>query len=216
MNPSAPAPVGRPFSGLYLILDQDAVTTASPAEAAAAAIAGGVKLIQYRAKNLSKREAYSRSLRLRELAHQNGVTLLINDWADLALAVQADGVHLGQDDLPPSAARAVLGPGRIIGVSAHTPEQAKAAESEGADYLGIGPIFPSRTKQGRPPLGCDSLRRIRAEVRIPIIAIGGITARNLREVTATGVDGVAVVSAVLGRPDITQAAAELISLLKAG
>jgi thiamine-phosphate pyrophosphorylase len=216
MNPSAPPPVGRPFSGLHLILDQDALPTASPAEAAAAAIAGGVKFIQYRAKNLSKREAYSHSLRLRELAHQNGVTLLINDWADLALAVQADGVHLGQDDLPPSAARAVLGPERIIGVSAHTLEQAKAAESEGADYLGVGPIFPSRTKQARPPLGCAFLRRIRAEIRIPIVAIGGITARNLRQVTATGVDGVAVVSAVLGRPDIARAAAELISLLKAG
>jgi len=216
MNPSAPVPSSRPFSGLYLILDQDAVTAGSPADAAAEAIAGGVKKIQYRAKNLSKREAYFHSIRLRELAHRNGVTLLINDWADLALAVEADGVHLGQDDLPPSAARAVLGPGRIIGVSAHTLEQARVAESEGADYLGIGPIFPSRTKQARPPLGCDFLRRIRAEIRIPIIAIGGITAQNLRKVIATGIDGVAVVSAVLGRPDIAQAAAELISLLKAG
>jgi len=215
MNPSNPDPFERAVSGLYLILDQEALSGRDLTDVASAAITGGVRWIQYRSKNLSKRESFYNSRRLRELTSRNGVRLIINDRVDLALAVEADGVHLGQTDLPLSAARSVLGKGRIIGVSAHTMEQAKEAESEGADYLGIGPAFPSVTKQERPPLGCETLRRIRAEIRIPILAIGGITARNLREIMATGVDGVAVISAVISRPDVARAAAELITLLKA-
>jgi thiamine-phosphate pyrophosphorylase len=150
---------------------------------------------------------------LKALAHRSGVTLIINDGVDLTMAVEADGVHLGQEDLPLSTARALLGPHRIIGISVHTLEQAREAEAGGADYLGIGPIFSSTTKQARPPLGCELLKQFRREVRIPIIAIGGISASNVRQVMAAKVDGVAIVSAVLSQPDVAAATAELMAIL---
>jgi len=203
-------------SGLTLILDHHLLEGRSLTDIAAQAMAGGVKSLQYRAKNLSKREAYFNALRLRELSRQKGVTFLVNDWVDLALAVEADGVHLGQEDLPLSAARSLLGPNRIIGISAHTLDQAKEAEAGGADYLGIGPIFPSTTKQDRPPLGCEALRQFRRPVRIPIIAIGGISPLNVRQVMTTGVDGVAVVSAILSQSDVMRATADLVAILRSG
>jgi len=203
-------------SGLTLILDHNLLEGRSLTDIAAQAMVGGVKSLQYRAKNLSKREAYFNALQLRKLSRHNGVTFLINDWVDLALAVEADGVHLGQEDLPLSAARSILGPARIIGISAHTLEQAKEAEAGGADYLGIGPIYPSTTKQDRPPLGCEVLRQFRGQVRIPIIAIGGISPLNVRQVMATGVDGVAVVSAILSQSDVTRATADLMAILRSG
>ena len=203
-------------SGLTLILDQHLLKGRSLTDIAAQSMAGGVKSLQYRAKNLSKREAYFNALQLRESSRQNGVTFLINDWVDLALAVEADGVHLGQEDLPLSAARSLLGPNRIIGISAHTLEQAKEAEAGGADYLGIGPIFPSTTKQDRTPLGCEALRHFREQVRIPIIAIGGISPLNVRQVMTTRVDGVAVVSAILSQSDVARATADLVAILRSG
>lgn len=199
---------------LYLILDHDLLAGRPLLDIAAAAISGGAKHIQYRAKNLSNREAYFNAVQLKALAHRNGVTLVINDRVDLAMAVEADGVHLGQEDLPLSVARTLLGPQRIIGISAHTLEQAREAEAGGADYLGIGPVFSSTTKQARPPLGCELLKQFRREVRIPIIAIGGISAANVRQVMAAKVDGIAVVSAVLSRPDVAAATAELLAILK--
>jgi thiamine-phosphate pyrophosphorylase len=203
-------------SGLTLILDHNLLEGRSLTDVAARAMAGGVKSLQYRAKNLSKREAYFNALQLRELSRLNGVTFLINDWVDLTLVVEADGVHLGQEDLPLAAARSLLGSDRLIGISAHTLEQAKEAEAGGADYLGIGPIFPSTTKQDRPPLGCEALRQFRRHVRIPIVAIGGISPLNVRQVMTTRVDGVAVVSAILSQPDVTRATADLVSILRSG
>ncbi|HTN44061.1 MAG TPA: thiamine phosphate synthase [Nitrospiria bacterium] len=203
-------------SGLTLILDHDSLAGRSLTDVAAQAMAGGVESLQYRAKNLSKRDAYYHALQLRALSRRSGVTFLINDWVDLALAVGADGVHLGQDDLPLSAARSLLGPDRIIGISAHVLEQATEAEAGGADYLGIGPVFSSITKQDRPPLGCEMLRRFREQVRIPIVAIGGISPRNVRQVMTTGVDGVAVVSAILSQSDVKRATADLEKILRSG
>ncbi len=213
---AAPGKACRLPSGLYLILDHDRLAGRFLVDVAEAAISGGVKHIQYRAKGLSKRDAYFNALPLKALAHRSGATFLINDEVDLAMAVEADGVHLGQEDLPLSAARALLGPNRIIGISVHTLDQAREAEAGGADYLGVGPIFLSTTKQARPPLGCDVLKQFRHEVRIPIIAIGGISASNVRQVLAAKVDGVAVVSAVLSRPDPAAAIAELMAALHAG
>ncbi len=206
LNPSVPA-------GLYMILDHDALMGRSLLDMASAVIEGGVRHIQYRAKGLANREAFLHASQLKSLAHRSGVTLLINDSVDLALAVEADGVHLGQEDFPLSAARALLGPKRMIGISAHTLDQAREAEAGGADYLGIGPVFSSTTKQTRPPLGCEWLKQFRREVRIPIIAIGGISATNVRQVMAAKVDGVAVVSAVLSQPDVAAATAELMAIL---
>jgi thiamine-phosphate pyrophosphorylase len=203
-------------SGLTLILDHDSLAGRSLPDVAAQAVAGGADSLQYRAKNLTKREAYFNALQLRALSRRGGVTFLINDWVDLALAVEADGVHLGQEDLPLSTARSLLGPDRIIGISAHTLEQAKEAEAGGADYLGIGPIFSSITKQDRPPLGCETLLRFRSQVRIPIIAIGGIALQNVRQVMSTRVEGVAVVSAILAQSDVTRATADLARILRSG
>lgn len=207
-------------SGLCLILDQDFSLGSRPDRSlegiAEAAMAGGVKFIQYRAKNLSKRDAYRHSLALRSLTRRSGATLLINDFVDLALAVEADGVHLGRGDLPLSVARGILGPSRIIGISAHTLEQAREAERDGADYLGVGPIFTSTTKQVRSPLGCERLRQIRREVRIPVIAIGGITESNAARVMRNGVAGVAVVAAILSKADVTQATAVMMAAIESG
>lgn len=183
-------------------------------DVASEAVAGGVKFIQYRAKGLDRRKAYHHARELRVLAHRFGVVLLINDEVDLAMAIEADGVHLGQEDFPLSAARALLGPKRIIGISAHTQSQAREAEAGGADYLGVGPIFSSTTKQERPPLGCDALKQIRNQIHIPVIAIGGISTLNVRQVMETGVDGVAVVSAILSRSDVKRATMELMTLLR--
>jgi len=208
-NPSVP-------TGLYLILDPDALKGRSLMDAASAAIRGGVRYIQYRAKNLSQLEAFSQASRLKELVHRSGCTLIINDSVDLALAVEADGVHLGQEDLPLSVARSLMGPQRIIGISVHTLDQAREAESGGADYLGVGPVFSSGTKQARPPLGSGALIPFRQQVRIPIIAIGGITVLNMDQLAAAKVDGVAVVSAVLSREDVAEATSELVAALHAG
>lgn len=207
MNPSVP-------TGLYLILDQESTQERPLIDLAAQAIQGGAKYIQYRAKNLSKREAYFNARQLKALARQNGVTLLVNDAVDLALAIEADGVHLGQEDLPLSVARALLGPRRIIGVSVHTLQQAHEAEAGGTDYVGIGPVFPSATKQARPPLGCERLKEFRRQIRIPIIAIGGISTLNVRQVMETNVDGVAVVAAVLSQPDVARATADFVAVLR--
>lgn len=217
MNPSIPkrppeSNRWRP-SGLYLILDHRSAMRRPLIDLASAAIAGGVKHIQYRAKGLSKQEAYVHSRQLKVLAHQNQVTLLINDSVDLALAIEADGVHLGQEDLPLSIARALLGPRRVIGISVHTFEEAHEAEIGGADYLSIGPVFPSTTKPDRPPIGCERLRQFREKVHLPLVAIGGISALNIRQVMETKVEGVAVAAAILSRPDVTKATAELVSLI---
>jgi thiamine-phosphate pyrophosphorylase len=161
------------------------------------ALAAGLRVFQYRDKALSSRERYPVVLALAAAAREAGATFLINDDIDMALAVEADGVHLGQEDFPVATARKILGTKMIIGCSAHTIDQAKVAEADGADYLGVGPIFPSSTKMARPPLGCGPLREICAAVRIPVYAIGGITVECCQEVLAAGAKGVAVASGLL-------------------
>ncbi|MDR3170299.1 MAG: thiamine phosphate synthase, partial [Treponema sp.] len=139
-----------------------------------------------------------------------GVPLVINDRIDIALAVNADGVHLGQSDMPLGAARKLVGNSMFIGVSAGTLEQALAAQTDGADYLGVGPVYPTTSKADVPDaLGTERLRVIREAVHIPVIGIGGIGPHNIREVMQTGVAGVAVISAILSQPDIKAAAQEL-------
>lgn len=161
------------------------------------ALAAGLRVFQYREKTLSSRERYPVAMALAAAAREAGATFLINDDIDMALAVEADGVHLGQEDFPVATARKILGTTMIIGCSAHTIDQAKAAEADGADYLGVGPIYPSATKMARPPLGCGLLREICAAVRIPVYAIGGITVGGCQEVLAAGAKGVAVASGLL-------------------
>ncbi len=195
---------------LYLIIDPVIIDRKDPREVAKKAIEGGIRMIQYRDKQSSKKHVYRSACDLLELTRKENSFLIINDDVDLALVIDADGVHLGQEDLPISKARALLGPERIIGRSVHTFEAALAAQEDGADYLGIGPIFPSSTKQSRAPLGYDVLREFRCRVHVPIFAIGGISLNNIESVLINGADGVACVSAILARPDIRDATQQIL------
>jgi thiamine-phosphate pyrophosphorylase len=194
----------------YFITDPVLDKETSATESVMRAIAGGARLIQYRDKVNSRRVMYENAKHLREITAQGGASLIINDQIDLALAVSADGAHLGQNDLPIESARKMLGKNAIIGISTHTLEEAIAAALKGADYIGFGPIFPTATKENPDPVvGVAGLREVRTRVRIPIVAIGGINAGNIAEVVTAGADCCAVVSAVLSAPDPAAALAEL-------
>lgn len=178
--------------------------------------AGGATLIQLREKSLSGRDLYDEATKSATLARELKVQLIINDRVDVALAVGADGVHLGQDDLPPTAARKLLGDRAIIGYSTHNLSQALAALDLPIDYIAIGPIFSTSSKTDtEPTLGLDNLRKVRESLGpIPLVAIGGIDLANAKEVLAAGADSVAVISAVLNKgPNIGQATSHLISSL---
>ena len=177
-----------------------------------AALKGGVTCVQLREKHLSNEAFLAEALELKELCHRYGVPLLINDNAEIALASQADGVHVGQSDMAAAAARALLGPDKIVGVTARTVEQAKAAEAAGASYLGSGAVFGSTTKADARPLDHAVLKQITQAVSIPVVAIGGITQENLPRLRGTGVDGVALVSTIFSAPDIEGKCRELKAL----
>lgn len=196
--------------GLYVIVDVETLGgRLGPVQAARRAIAGGAGIIQYRDKVHSRREMVSIARELRDLCDRAGALLIINDWVDVALAVEADGVHLGQEDLPAAEARRILPPGMIIGCSVRTVEQAREAEAEGADYLGVGSIYASPTKPGAEVIGVAGLRAVRGAVSLPIAAIGGITEADAGEVIGVGADAVAVIGAVLNAADIAAAARRL-------
>ena len=182
------------------------MSTKTLEEAVEQAIAGGCTVIQLREKDASSREFYETACRLREITAAHHIPLIINDRLDIALAAGADGVHLGQQDLPCREARKILGSNFLIGVSAATVAEAKQAEADGADYLGVGAMHITATKTNTRPVTPALLAEIKAAVSIPVVAIGGIKAENLHELTGTGIDGVAVVSAVIAQPDITAAA----------
>jgi thiamine-phosphate pyrophosphorylase len=176
-------------------------------------IPNGVQWVQLREKNGTRREIFKTARLLKAMAAANGVTLIINDHADIALAVDADGVHLGQDDLPLAEARKIMG-GKIIGISTHSLTQAIAAAEGGADYIGFGPIFHSTTKDAGPARGVGELRTIKAGVRIPVVAIGGITEENMAGVFAAGADAVAISSGIMRRRDIAEAARSYVALIE--
>ena len=174
------------------------------------AVAGGVTMVQLREKEASTREFLDVAKALRGLTREKGATLLINDRLDVALAVDADGVHVGQDDLPAETARRLLGSERILGVTAGTAELARAAQRAGADYIGCNAVFatPTKTDTGTP-LGLQGLARLVAGSPLPVVAIGGIHADNAAEIAATGAVGIAVVSAIVGAEDPRAAARRL-------
>lgn len=159
------------------------------------ALDAGARWIQYREKEQSRKEVYCEAVKLRGLTRKAGALFVVNDHADIALAVDADGLHLGQDDLPLKEARKILGK-RVIGISTHSLPEAILAEEEGADYIGFGPVFRTFTKDAGEPKGVELLHEIRRHVRIPVVAIGGISLENLSSVLDAGADGVAVASAV--------------------
>jgi len=203
------------LSGLYLILDPAVAGSRSLSDVVSTALDAGVRLFQLRMKTSETRQIYEMAAVLCPLVQKGGGTFIVNDRVDVAKAIGANGVHLGQEDLPLVDARAILGPGKLIGISTHNLRQALEAESGGADYIGYGPVFPTATKENPDPVvGVDGLREVRARVRIPIVAIGGITATNAGDVRAAGADCVAVVSAVLAATDPQAAIAELLRAIQ--
>jgi thiamine-phosphate pyrophosphorylase len=200
---------------LYVVTDRQ-LTGGRPLRLVVeAALRGGARAFQLREKDLSARELYPLALEMRQLTQAYGARLLINDRVDVALAVDADGVHLTTTSLPASIARRVLGPGRLIGVSTHTLAEAQAAAEEGADFLVFGPVFftPSKAPYGEP-VGLDALRAVRVAVRSPILAIGGIKKANLDQVLAAGADGIAVISAIISADDPMAASQDLLATLR--
>jgi thiamine-phosphate pyrophosphorylase len=194
------------LSGLYIILDPSVCPTRSLVEVLRLAAEAGAFLFQYRNKTASMKEAYGEALALRQAAAKAGVLFIVNDRCDLALALDADGVHLGQEDLPLVLARKVMGPGKLIGISTHNPTQVREATAGTPDYLGFGPIFPPSSKPDHDPVvGIEGLRAIRSLTSLPVFAIGGIHSDHVREVMSAGADGVAIISAILKAPDISHA-----------
>lgn len=195
---------------LYLVTDRTLSLGRSTVEVVRAAIRGGVSCVQLREKGCSTREFMDEARLLKALLAGTGVPLFINDRLDVALAVGADGVHLGQNDLAIADARRLVGNRMIIGISAESVADAVRAEAEGADYIGASPVFTTPTKTDTaPPLGLDGLRAIRRAVRLPLVAIGGIDADNAAQVLRAGADGLAVVSAIVSAPCPRTAAAGL-------
>jgi len=172
----------------------------------------GARLFQYRNKSGSMKTAYVEALALRKIASNLGVTLIVNDRCDLALAVDADGVHLGQTDLPYAYARKIMGPGKMVGLSTHNAQQVREAEQFKPDYIGFGPIYQPGSKQDHDPIiGLEGLTQVRALTSLPIFAIGGITADNVGAVLGAGADGVAAISAILNAPNIKRAVSDFLA-----
>lgn len=194
------------LSGLYIILDPSVYPARLLVEVLTAAAEAGASLFQYRNKTASMKEAYVEVLALRQAAAKAGVLFIVNDRCDLALAVDADGVHLGQGDLPLDLARKVMGPDKLIGISTHNPDQVREATAGKPDYLGFGPIFKPGSKQDHDPVvGLEGLRAMRRLTPLPVFAIGGIQIDQVGEVMKAGADGVAIISAVLKAADIREA-----------
>ena len=194
------------LSGLYVILDPSVCPARPLVEVLTTAVEAGASLFQYRNKTASMKEAYEEALALRRAAAKAGVLFIVNDRCDLALAVDADGVHLGQGDLPLDMAKKVMGPDKLIGISTHNPYQVREATAGEPDYLGFGPIFKPGSKQGHDPVvGLEGLRAMRSLTSLPVFAIGGIQIDQVGEVMRAGANGVAIISAILKAPDISLA-----------
>lgn len=181
---------------VYLITDRS-ISGLTHAQMTRQALSAGIKTVQLREKEMTKKSVYYEALKMRELTSAANVVFIVNDYIDIALAAGADGVHLGQEDMPIQEARKIMGSKKIIGISTHSLKQAVLAQEAGADYIGFGPMFHTRTKDAGDPRGIRTLKEIRRHVKIPIVAIGGITWDNINEVLKTGADKAAVVSAIL-------------------
>ena len=194
---------------LYAVTDRRWLGERTLPEAVEAAIRGGVSCVQLREKELDPADILNEAKLLLQICRSNGVPLIINDNPEIALACGADGVHVGQKDMSARILRSMLGPEKIIGVSAAAPEEARQAVRDGADYLGSGAVFATGTKKNTRPVDAELLRKICAASEIPVVAIGGITAENAPLLKNTGIAGIAVVSAIFAQPDPEQAAAYL-------
>lgn len=199
---------------LYLCTDRKLMSTDTLEEAVEQAIKGGCTVVQLREKDCSSLEFYETAKKLRKMTQKYNVPLIINDRVDIALAVDADGVHVGQSDLPAKIVRQIIGEDKIVGVSAAKLSEAEKAVEDGADYLGIGAMYPTDTKTDARPVTLDELKEIRSAVDVPIVVIGGINQKTLHNFKNTGVDGLAVVSAVIAADNIEQAAHDMATMFR--
>lgn len=195
--------------GLYLVSDRDVLKGRDFIKSLEEAILGGVTVVQLREKNVTSSEFYTLALQVKKITSKHNIPLIINDRLDIALAIDADGVHVGQDDLPAHIVRGILGKDKIVGVSTATLEEALKAVEDGADYIGVGALFPTDTKTNTRTVTLDELKNIKTNIEIPVVGIGGINETNIITVIDTGIDGVAIVSAILGKGNIKEAAQNL-------
>lgn len=195
---------------LYLVTDRELMTANTVEESVLKAIEGGCTVVQLREKELDSRAFYETAAKVKAVCDHYQIPLIINDRVDIALAVDAAGVHLGQQDLPAKRVRELLPAGKLIGVSVATVDEAKKAIADTADYLGVGAMFATSTKVNTRPVSLETLSAITANVDVPVVAIGGIHAGNVKDFAGTGIAGVAVVSAIVGKHDITAAAQTLL------
>ena len=198
------------LTGLYVIIDTQTLGLKNEVETARKAIRGGARIIQLRDKHHSKGELLAIAQKLKGLCHKSDTLFIINDHLDIALAAGADGLHIGQTDLPLSAVRRELPIDKIVGCSTTTLAQAMRAEADGADYVAVGSIFPSQTKGGSTVIGLERLRQIKQGISIPLVAIGGISRDNIAQVMAAGADSTAVISAVLAQQNVERATRQLV------
>lgn len=194
---------------LYLVTDRTLMSTATLTEAVEQAIRGGCTMVQLREKELSSMDFYKQATAIKQITDHYHVPLIINDRIDIAMAIKADGVHIGQSDLPAIVARELIGTDMLLGVSATSVEEALLAEKAGADYLGIGAMFPTGTKTDADHVSMEELKKIRQTVKLPIVAIGGINKENVSQFLDLGIDGLAIVSAIIAQSDIKKAAADI-------
>jgi len=213
---NAPGPLALP-PGLYALCDDGVRPELPLEEKASRLLAGGVRVMQLRIKRAPARQALAAARNVVALCQAAGALCLVNDRADWALLSGAHGVHVGADDLPPEDARTLLGPGRLVGATVRNLEMARAAKAAGADYAGLGPVFPTTTKSvDAPPLGLEGLARIAAESPLPLVAISGIGLHNIEDVARAGVHGAAVASDLLAAPDIAERARSLAEAFERG
>ena len=194
---------------VYLVTDRRNKTDEEFLNIIEEAIKGGTTVVQLREKTASTKEFYDLALRVKEITSRYGVPLLINDRIDIALAIDSEGVHIGQDDMPADIAREIIGEDKILGVSASTVEEAKKAENDSADYIGSGAVFPTATKDDADSVSKEELKEIVDSIDIPVVAIGGITVENASSLKDSGIAGFSVVSAIMSAEDPKEASEKL-------
>ncbi len=199
---------------IYLVTDETCLNGRKLLPCVEEALQAGVTLVQYRAKNTDGGKMYAEALALKKICDKYSVPLIVNDRLDIAMAVGAVGVHVGQDDIPCKIARKILGEDFVIGVSAHNPQEALQAVADGADYLGCGAVFGSSTKHDVQNLGLEGLAAIRKAVSVPMVGIGGVNLANYAEVLAMGAEGAAIVSGILGAEDISETVKKFVEIYK--
>lgn len=201
---------GKANYKLYLVTDRDVLAGRNLFKSVEDAILGGATLIQLREKDVSTLKFYNIALEMKKVTDKYNIPLIINDRLDIALAADAAGLHIGQDDMPLKTARKILGNEKIIGVSVSNAEEALKAQNDGADYVGAGAVFPTSTKKDAYSVTLKELKRIKESIKIPVVAIGGINKDNVKSVMQAGADGAAIISAILKEKDIKSACEDML------